>query len=159
MLSVRGLIRVLRFPLQEVSDWIPLARPSQLDYGAVAEVSLYLAGVPARPPTPLFTQPRRRGILRSSSKQSSLRSRVNKGVGILSPRPQLYVFPLIRSELRPRPPPSGARILLRLPFGDPCRHALSCLVSLRSPARSVWFVRLVLLLPWPGGGASDPSAY
>src|SRR5215218_7838895 len=93
-----------------------------------------------------------------SSKQSSLRSRVNKGVGILSPRPQLYVFPLIRSELRPRPPPSGARILLRLPFGDPCRHALSCLVSLRSPARSVWFLRLVLLLPWLDGGASDPSA-
>src|SRR5215211_1867625 len=159
MLLVRDLIRVLRFPLQEVSDWISLARASQLDYGAVAEVSLYLAGrVPARPPTPLFTQPRRRGILRSSSKQSSLRSGVNKGVGILSPRPQLYVFPLIRSELRPRPPPCGARILLRLPFGDPCRHALSCLVSLRSPARSVWFLRRVLLLPWLGGGASDPSA-
>src|SRR5215217_2103441 len=44
MISVRDLIRVLRFPLQEVSDWISLARPSQLDYGAVAEVSLYLAG-------------------------------------------------------------------------------------------------------------------
>jgi hypothetical protein len=55
MLSVRDLIRVLRFPLQEVSDWISLARPSQLDYGAVAEGSLYLAGVLARPPTPLFT--------------------------------------------------------------------------------------------------------
>src|SRR5215213_2221662 len=106
----------------------------------------------------LFTGVRGRGILRSSSKQSSSRSLVNKGVGILSPRPQLYVFPLIRSELRPRPPPCGARILLRLPFGDPCRHALSCLVSLRSPARSVWFLRLVLLLPWLGGGASDPSA-
>ena len=44
MLSVRDLIRVFRFPLQEVSDWISLARASQLDYGAVAEVSLYLAG-------------------------------------------------------------------------------------------------------------------
>src|SRR5215212_8328584 len=44
MISVRDLIRVLRFPLQEVSDWISLARPSHLDYGAVAEVSLYLAG-------------------------------------------------------------------------------------------------------------------
>src|SRR5215217_2516273 len=44
MLLVRDLIRVLRFPLQEVSDWISLARASQLDYGAVAEVSLYLAG-------------------------------------------------------------------------------------------------------------------
>jgi hypothetical protein len=44
MLIVRDLIRVLRFPLQEVSDWISLARPSHLDYGAVAEVSLYLAG-------------------------------------------------------------------------------------------------------------------
>jgi hypothetical protein len=38
------LIRVLRFPLQEVSDWISLARDSHLDYGTVAEVSLYLAG-------------------------------------------------------------------------------------------------------------------
>jgi hypothetical protein len=55
MLIVRDLIRVLRFPLQEVSDWISLARASQLDYGAVAEVSLYLAGGPARSPTPLFT--------------------------------------------------------------------------------------------------------
>src|SRR5215208_6066078 len=44
MISARDLIWVLRFPLQEVSDWISLARPSQLDYGAVAEVSLYLAG-------------------------------------------------------------------------------------------------------------------
>jgi hypothetical protein len=44
MISVRDLIRVFRFPLQEVSDWISLARPSHLDYGAVAEVSLYLAG-------------------------------------------------------------------------------------------------------------------
>jgi hypothetical protein len=44
MLIARDLIRDLRFPLQEVSDWISLARPSQLDYGAVAEVSLYLAG-------------------------------------------------------------------------------------------------------------------
>src|SRR5215204_3003615 len=44
MLIVRDLIRVLRFPLQEVSDWISLARASQLDYGALAEVSLYLAG-------------------------------------------------------------------------------------------------------------------
>src|SRR5215217_1276438 len=44
MISARDLIRVLRFPLQEVSDWISLARPSQLDYGALAEVSLYLAG-------------------------------------------------------------------------------------------------------------------
>jgi hypothetical protein len=44
MISARDLIRVLRFPLQEVSDWISLARPSQLDYGAVAEVSFYLAG-------------------------------------------------------------------------------------------------------------------
>ena len=44
MIIVRDLIRVLRFPLQEVSDWISLARASQLDYGAVAEVSLYLAG-------------------------------------------------------------------------------------------------------------------
>src|SRR5829696_2068165 len=44
MISARDLIRVLRFPLQEVSDWISLARPSHLDYGAVAEVSLYLAG-------------------------------------------------------------------------------------------------------------------
>jgi hypothetical protein len=44
MLSVRDLIWVLRFPLQEVSDWISLARPSHLDYGTVAEVSLYLAG-------------------------------------------------------------------------------------------------------------------
>jgi hypothetical protein len=38
------LIRVLRYPLQEVSDWISLARASQLDYGALGEVSLYLAG-------------------------------------------------------------------------------------------------------------------
>src|ERR687898_3436773 len=44
MISARDLIRVLRFPLQEVSDWISLARASQLDYGALAEVSLYLAG-------------------------------------------------------------------------------------------------------------------
>jgi hypothetical protein len=44
MLIARDLIRVLRFPLQEVSDWISLARPSHLDYGALAEVSLYLAG-------------------------------------------------------------------------------------------------------------------
>jgi hypothetical protein len=44
MISARDLIRVLRFPLQEVSDWISLARPSHLDYGAVAEVSLYVAG-------------------------------------------------------------------------------------------------------------------
>ena len=44
MISVRDLIWVLRFPLQEVSDWVSLARPSQLDHGAVAEVSLYLAG-------------------------------------------------------------------------------------------------------------------
>src|SRR5215204_5179822 len=58
MISARDLIWVLRFPLQEVSDWISLARPSQLDYGAVAEVSLYLAGVPARSPTPLFTRVR-----------------------------------------------------------------------------------------------------
>ena len=57
MISARDLIRVLRFPLQEVSDWISLARPSQLDYGAVAEVSLYLAGA-ARSPTPLFTRVR-----------------------------------------------------------------------------------------------------
>jgi hypothetical protein len=28
MLSVRDLIRALRFPLQEVSDWISLARAS-----------------------------------------------------------------------------------------------------------------------------------
>src|SRR5918994_557063 len=44
MISARDLIRVLRFPLLEVSDWISLARASHLDYGAVAEVSLYLAG-------------------------------------------------------------------------------------------------------------------
>jgi hypothetical protein len=44
MISARDLIWVLRFPLQEVSDWISLARPSHLDYGAVVEVSLYLAG-------------------------------------------------------------------------------------------------------------------
>jgi hypothetical protein len=44
MLIARDLIRVLRFPLQEVSGWISLARPSHLDYGALAEVSLYLAG-------------------------------------------------------------------------------------------------------------------
>src|SRR5215216_7915170 len=44
MLNTRDLIRVLHSPLQEVSDWISLARPSHLDYGAVAEVSLYLAG-------------------------------------------------------------------------------------------------------------------
>ena len=44
ILIVRDLIRVLRFPLQEVSDWISLARASQLENGAVAEVSLYLAG-------------------------------------------------------------------------------------------------------------------
>ena len=44
MISARDLIWVLRFPLQEVSDWISLARPFHLDYGAVAEVSLYLAG-------------------------------------------------------------------------------------------------------------------
>src|ERR671911_3235047 len=44
MISVRDLIWVLRFSLQEVSDWISLARASHLDYGAVAEVSLYLAG-------------------------------------------------------------------------------------------------------------------
>src|SRR5918993_1903395 len=31
MISARDLIRVLRFPLQEVSDWISLARPSHLD--------------------------------------------------------------------------------------------------------------------------------
>ena len=36
----RDLIWVLRFPLQEVSGWISLARASQLDYGALAEVSL-----------------------------------------------------------------------------------------------------------------------
>src|SRR5215211_229693 len=65
MLSVRDLIRVFRFPLQEVSDWISLARSSHLDYGAEAEVSLYLAGVPARPPTPLFTGVRGMGILHS----------------------------------------------------------------------------------------------
>ena len=44
MINVRDLIWVLRFPLQEVSDWVSLARPSHLDYGAVAEVSLYVAG-------------------------------------------------------------------------------------------------------------------
>src|SRR5215213_11119726 len=44
MLIVRDLIWVLRFPLQEDSGWISLARASQLDYGALAEVSLYLAG-------------------------------------------------------------------------------------------------------------------
>jgi len=44
MISVRDLIWGLYFPLQEVSDWISLVRPSHLDYGAVAEVSLYLAG-------------------------------------------------------------------------------------------------------------------
>ena len=44
MISARDLIRVLCFPLQEVSDWISLARASQLDYGAVAAVSLYVAG-------------------------------------------------------------------------------------------------------------------
>ena len=67
MLIVRDLIRVFRFPLQEVSDWISLARRSQLDYGAVAEVSLYLAGVPARPPTPLCTRVRGSRILGSST--------------------------------------------------------------------------------------------
>src|SRR5215208_7458091 len=71
MISARDLIRVLRFPLQEVSDWISLARPSHLHYGAVAEVSLYLAGVPARPPTPLFTRVRRREILRTSPSRIS----------------------------------------------------------------------------------------
>jgi hypothetical protein len=65
MLIVRDLIRALRFPLQEDSGWISLARASQLDYGAVAEVSLYLAGVPARSHTPLFTRVRGRGILGS----------------------------------------------------------------------------------------------
>src|SRR5918993_5645743 len=44
MISARDLIRVLRFPLLEVSDWISLARASQLENGALAEVSLYLAG-------------------------------------------------------------------------------------------------------------------
>ena len=38
------LIRVLRFPLLEVSDWISLARASHLDHGVLAELSLYLAG-------------------------------------------------------------------------------------------------------------------
>src|SRR5688500_6030346 len=42
MISARDLIRVLRFPLQEVSDWMSLASPSHLDYGAVAEVCLLL---------------------------------------------------------------------------------------------------------------------
>src|SRR5918994_6980313 len=83
MLSSRDLIRVLRFPLQEVSDWISLARPSQLDYGAVAEVSLYLAGGFLRG-LPLLYSPecvegkfcelRLLGILRSSPCRCSRKS-------------------------------------------------------------------------------------
>ena len=72
MLIVRDLIRVLRYPLQEVSDWISLARASQLDYGALGEVSLYLAGVPARSPTPLFTGVSGRGILGSPYRESCI---------------------------------------------------------------------------------------
>jgi hypothetical protein len=37
---VRDLIRVLHYPLQEVSDWISLARASQLENGALGEVTL-----------------------------------------------------------------------------------------------------------------------
>src|SRR5918995_5672714 len=76
------LIRVLCFPLQEVSDWISLARPSQLENGAVAEVSLYLSGVPARSPTPLFTGVRGIGILRSSQ-ASSLSGHVAKSLSCI----------------------------------------------------------------------------
>ena len=50
-------------------------------------------------------------------------------------------------------------MLLLLPFEDPYRRVLSCLVCLRSLARSVWFVRLLLLLSWLGEGAYDPSAH
>jgi hypothetical protein len=72
MISARDLIRVLRFPLQEVSDWISLARPSQLDYGAVAEISLYLAGGVLRGlPLLYFPGVRGIGILGSSWKKNS----------------------------------------------------------------------------------------
>jgi hypothetical protein len=65
------------------------------------------------------------------------RTRVNKGVEVLNPKPQLSVFPLPRSGLRSRCTPCGSRILWQLPFGDLCQRALSCLGILRSPARSV----------------------
>jgi len=65
------------------------------------------------------------------------RIRVNKGVAVLNPRPQLSVFPLARSGLRSRRLPCGSRILWQLPFGDLCQRALSCLGTLRSPARTV----------------------
>jgi hypothetical protein len=81
---------------------------------------------------------------------------VNRGVEVLNPRPPLSVFPLTRNGLRTRRPPCGPRILLQLPFVDPCRRALSCLVVLRSRARSVLFLRLVQLLPWLGEGACGP---
>jgi hypothetical protein len=65
------------------------------------------------------------------------RIRVNKGVAVLNPRPQLSVFPLPRSGLRYRCTPCGSRILWQLPFGDLCQRVLSCLGTLRSPARTV----------------------
>ena len=79
MLIARDLIRVLRFPLQEVSDWISLARPSHLDYGTVAEVSLYLAGFLRGLPllyTPEcvegeFCEVRIHGVLRSSLEEAA----------------------------------------------------------------------------------------
>jgi hypothetical protein len=84
------------------------------------------------------------------------RIRVSREVTFLNPRPPIFVFPLTRSGLCSRRPPCGSRILWQLPFGDPCQRALSCLVVLRSPARTALFVRLVLLLPWLGEGASCP---
>jgi len=84
------------------------------------------------------------------------RIRVNRGVAVLNPRPPIFVFPLTRSGLRSRCPPCGSRILWQLPFGDLCQRALSCLGTLRSPARSVSFLRLVLSLPWLSEGASGP---
>jgi hypothetical protein len=95
-----------------------------------------------------------RGI-RTSENTPSTHS-VSKGVAVLNPRPPIFVFPLTRSGLCSRRPPCGSRILWQLPFGDPCQRALSCLVVLRSRARTALFARLVLLLPWLGEGACGP---
>ena len=65
------------------------------------------------------------------------RTRVSRGVAFLNPRPPIFVFPLTRSGLRSRRPPCRLCILWQLPFGDLCQRALSCLVTLRSRARSV----------------------
>ena len=45
---------------------------------------------------------------------------------------------------------------MQLLFGDPYLRALSCLGVLHSLVRSVWFLRLVLLLAWLGEGACGP---